>query len=83
MCRGSETQLQVTENVNLEPRSMGLNHQPDSSCVESVGDAKGFVDVVGENSGCQSVRRVVGLLQDFLSILELEDGLHRTENLSD
>ncbi len=54
---------------------------PDGSGLDAVGDGDGLVDVLGEDGGAQSVVRLVGAVNHLLQILELQNLLHRPEDL--
>ena len=54
---------------------------PDGAGLQRVGDGYRFLDVIGEHSGCQTVRCVIRSLDSFIYGLELEDRLYRSKDL--
>lgn len=56
---------------------------PNGSSSESLGEVHGFVQILGEHGGRQTVDRLIRPFQDLLHAAELEDLLDGAENLWD
>ena len=54
---------------------------PDSAGTQGVDQGDVVVHIVGEDTGSQTVRAIVGHLDHLIHRLELNDGLHRAKDL--
>jgi hypothetical protein len=55
---------------------------PDSSCPDALHQVHGLVNVLGEDGSCETILGVVGPFQEILGVLEFDELLDGSENLS-
>ena len=55
---------------------------PDSSSFNSFGKSHNFIDIIGQNTSCQSVGTIVSSFNHFFHGTKLDDLLNRPKNLN-
>lgn len=56
-------------------------HSPDGPSLHGLGEEERLIDIIGHNTGRESVLGRVGALDGFVDVAELEDGLDGSEDL--
>jgi len=56
-------------------------YQPDSACLQTVGDPQCSVQVLGVDSSSQAIVCVVSHINHFIDVTKLQDRLHRSKDL--